>query len=177
MDWFDKAAIGAVLALLVAFIAVRSDHPQEADSGRPRQPAATAAAANDPGVEAELEGKGTAVKSLMNSGGVSQAETLIRAMLLKFPYRGEPHMLMGDLLMRKQESALAVREYRQAVDLNPDYLDKKTPSFQGKKLKVAVDEALVELEQKLKQHPEDRTLRDEKKSVYLLYRKISGSCG
>ena len=86
-------------------------------------------------------------------------------------------MLMGDLFMRKQDPVKAMHEYRQAIDLNPDYLDKKTPLFQGKKLKVAVGEALAEIEHRLRQNPGDEALRSEKKIIYYLYRRIAGSCG
>jgi len=68
-------------------------------------------------------------------------------------------------------------EYKEAVDLNPDYLDKKTDLFQGKKLKVAVDEALDEIEMELKANPGDKSMKDSRKLIYYLKRRIAGSCG
>jgi hypothetical protein len=86
-------------------------------------------------------------------------------------------MLGGDLLMRKQDPVRAMYEYKQAVDLNPDYLDKKTPLFQGKKLKVSVSEALTEIEGRIRKSPGDESLKREKKEIYYFYRRIAGSCG
>ena len=85
-------------------------------------------------------------------------------------------MMMGNILMRKQEPIKAMREYKEAIDLNPDYLDKKTPLFQGKKLKIAAGEALAEIEKRIKADPKDEAAKNEKKTIYYLYRKIAGGC-
>ena len=86
-------------------------------------------------------------------------------------------MLMGDIYIRRQELIKAVLEYKEAVDLNPDYLDKKTPLFQGKKLKGAVKEALDEIEKKIKANNDDEAMRQNRKVIYYLQRRIAGSCG
>ncbi len=86
-------------------------------------------------------------------------------------------MLLGDVLLRKQEVVKAVIEYKEAVDLNPDYLDKKTQLFQGKKLKVAVTEGLAELERDIKGHPGDEDMKKNRRIMYYLQRRIAGSCG
>jgi hypothetical protein len=70
----------------------------------------------------------------------------------------------------------AILEYKEAVDLNPDYLDKKTPLFQGKKLKTAAAEALVEIGNRLKLNPGDEQVKRERKIIYYLQRRIAGSC-
>ena len=56
-------------------------------------------------------------------------------LLTDFPYEGSPHMVLGDLHLRRQEPVQAMIAYKNAIKLNPDYLDKKTPVFQGKKIK------------------------------------------
>jgi hypothetical protein len=176
MDRFDNISIGALVVLLVVSTAVIYDHRSEAkpDRSRPQQ---TPAPQEDPAARAELERAGKLVRNLLEAGSLSQAETLVLELVRKYPYQGEPHMLMGDLLMRKQDPVQAMIAYKQAIDVEPDYLDKKTPLFQGKKLKVAVGEALAEIERRLKQRPHDGALKAEKKTVYYLYRKIAGSCG
>jgi hypothetical protein len=85
-------------------------------------------------------------------------------------------MVLGDIYMRKQQAVRGVLEYREAIDLNPDYLDKKTPLFQGKKLKVAVREALTEIEEGLRRNPADESLKKGRKALYYLQRRIAGSC-
>jgi len=41
-------------------------------------------------------------------------------------------MLMGDIFMRRQTRLMHV-SVQEAVDLNPDYLDKKTRSFRERR--------------------------------------------
>lgn len=175
MDWFDKASIAALVVLGIASSAVIMGHRSEA---RPdRNKVQRMAAQEYPAARSELESAGKLIRNLLEAGNLSQAEMLIGELIRKHPYQGEPRMFMGDLLMRKQDPVRAMDEYKQAIDLNPDYLDKKTPLFQGKKLKVAVGEALAEIENRLKLNPGDEALKREKKAIYYFYRRIAGSCG
>ena len=86
-------------------------------------------------------------------------------------------MLKGDILMRRQQPIAAMYEYKEAISLNPDFLDKKTKSFQGKKIKVTVDEAMAAIESGLNQNPGNSQLKDDRQAVYFMKRKIAGSCG
>jgi tetratricopeptide (TPR) repeat protein len=134
-------------------------------------------AAEYPVVNGEIDKKVKLIKNFMEADNLSQAEVLTKELRDRYPYEGEPRMLMGDILMRRQEPVKAMLEYREAIDLNPDYLDKKTPLFQGKKLKIAVGEALAELEKRKKLNPRDESMQSERKTIYYLYRRIAGSCG
>lgn len=175
MDRLDTISILAIAGLLIGsgiVISGRSGEPKP-DHGRRQQ----MSAAENPAASPELDNAAKSIKKLIEAESLAQAEVQIRELMRKYPYQGEPHMLMGDLFMRKQEPLTAVHEYKQAVDVNPDYLDKKTPLFQGKKLKVAVGEALAEIDSRLRQNPGDESLRKQKKIIYYLYRRIAGSCG
>jgi tetratricopeptide (TPR) repeat protein len=176
MDRLDKISIATLAVLLAASTAVIYGHRVDAKPDD-RTRLQKMAASDDPAARAELDGKGRLIRNLFEGGSLSQAEALIRELLRKYPYEGEPRLLMGDLFMRKQEPVKAMHEYQQAIDFNPDYLDKKTPLFQGKKLKVAVGEAMAEIEKRLKLNPGDESLMSEKKVIYYLYRRIAGSCG
>ncbi len=175
MDRFDGISSAVAVALLIGSFAVVRDHAVEAKPDPNGQPVTTAA--NNPLMFGELDSKGKLIKNLLEAGSLPQAEILARDLIRKYPYEGEPHMLMGDLFMRRQEPVKAMHEYKEAIDVNPDYLDKKTPLFQGKKLKVAVGEALAEITNRLRLDPGDESLKSEKKVIYYLYRKIAGSCG
>lgn len=175
MDRFDRLAIAALAALLAASTAVIYDHRGEAGpvSAGPLQAAAPASPAD----RAELERAEKLARNLLDAGNLTQAEPLVRELVRAHPYQGGPHMLMGDLFMRQQDPVQAMAAYRRAVDIEPDYLDRKTPLFQGKKLKNAVSEALAEINSRLKQNPGDALLQREKKVIHYLYRRIAGSCG
>jgi tetratricopeptide (TPR) repeat protein len=176
MDRFDNISIGALVVLLVVSTAVICDHRSEAQPDRNRSQQKPAPQ-EDPAARAELERAGKLIRNLLEAGSLSQAEVLVLELVRKYPYQGEPHMLMGDLLMRKQDPVQAMIAYKQAIDVEPDYLDKKTPLFQGKKLKGAAAEALSEIENRVRLNPGDASLQQEKKVIHYLYRRIAGSCG
>ena len=78
--------------------------------------------------------------------------------------------------MRKQEPIMAVLEYKEAIDINPDYLDRQTSIYQGKKMEIAVKEALSEIERNLGKNPEDAIMKKHRKNVYYLQRRLAGGC-
>jgi hypothetical protein len=84
---------------------------------------------------------------------------------------------MGDLMMRKQKPVAAMYSYKEGVDLNPDYVDKKTQLFQGRKIRNTVKEAKEIIETALSKHPGDKEMKEAKKSLYYLLRRLAGSCG
>jgi len=174
MDRLDKVAIAVLSVLLISAFVMMRGHKAGPKPAAVKQQMTAAA---DPAAAVELENAGSVMRNLLESGDFAQAEELAKELMQKHPWRGEPHMLMGDLFMRRQDPVQAMHAYKKAIDLNPDYLDKKTPLFQGKKLKTAVGEALSEIDSQLKQKPGDEQLKREKKIIYYLYRKIAGSCG
>jgi predicted Zn-dependent protease len=175
MDRFDRIAIGAVTALAVGSVVLMLGHRADRPTDRSPQQRVQSAGAAAP--KEEIAPQLTLIRNLIEAGSLAQAEALIGELQKKFPYEGELSMLLGDVLMRKQEPVKAMHAYKTAIELNPDYLDKKTPLFQGKKLKVAVGEAQTAIDEQLRQHPGDEALKREKKTIYYLYRKIAGSCG
>ena len=72
---------------------------------------------------------------------------------MNFPYEGELYMLKGDILVRRQQPVAAMYAYKEAIGLNPDFLDKKTRQFQGRKIKNTVEEALTAIESGLRAQP------------------------
>ena len=174
MDALDKTSVVAIIVLCVSSIVLISSHKGEArlDSNTIQRGFETVSSAHN----GEFEAKVKQARNLQDSDNPAKAEGLLQELILNYPYEGEPHMMMGNILMKKQEPVKAMREYKEAIDLNPDYLDKKTPLFQGKKLKIAAGEAFVEIEKRIKADPKDEAAKNEKKTIYYLYRKIAGGC-
>ena len=175
MDCLDRLSIWAIVILIISSFTVIVGHVGEA---RPDRHMRQSAAATDYVVaNGEIDGMLKLAKNLMEGSNLDKAELLARELLRKYPYDGQSHMVMGDILMRKQEPVKAASEYREAIDINPDFLDKKTPLFQGKKIKTAVTEALAEIDRKIRLAPDDESLKRERKTMYYLQRRIAGSCG
>jgi len=174
MDRLDRISLWAIVILIIGSSALISHNmgeakPQQNSTKRQEAPA-------NPDTNAGINNKVQLVKNLLEGNNPGKAEPLVRDLILKYPHEAEPRMLMGDIHMRRQEAVNAALEYKEAIELNPDYLDKKTPLFQGKKMKIVVREALEDIEKKLKLSPDDEALKKERKIIYILQRRIAGSC-
>lgn len=174
MDRLDRVSIWAIVILIISSFALISGHMGEAKPDRNMQQ--RIAATDYSVVNGEIDNKVKLIKNLLEADNLNKAEILIKELIRKYPDEGEPRMLMGDILMRRQESVKATLEYKEAIDLNPDYLDKTTPFFQGKKLKIAVREALGEIEKRISLDPKDESAKRDRKFIYYLERRIAGSC-
>ena len=173
MDRLDRISLWAIVILIIGSSGLISHNMGEAKPDRNSQKRPVAFAG--PAVSMEMDNRVKVIKALIE-GNLNKAEMLDMELISQYPYEGEPRMLMGDIYFRKQEPVRAVLEYKEAIELNPDYLDKKTPLFQGKKLKIVVREALDDIEKKLKLSPDDEALKKERKIIYILQRRIAGSC-
>jgi lipopolysaccharide biosynthesis regulator YciM len=175
MDRLDKISIIAIILLVISSVVLASVYQSEA--GPEKNVQKRIATAGYAPVNDEVVTKVKVIKNLMESNNLGKAETMVKKLIKKYPYEGDPHIVMGDIFMRKQQLLMAMPEYKEAVDMNPDYLDKSTPLFQGKKIRVAVAEALAEVETRLDEKPGDKLMKKSRKTIYYLKRKIAGSCG
>jgi lipopolysaccharide biosynthesis regulator YciM len=173
MDNLDKISL-IIIVILVASLMIVSLEYREAAGNDPKYRTAR----GDAVVVSEISPETIrTLKNLIADSNIKKAEAMLGQLIDKYPYEGEPRMLMGDIMMRKQEPVAAIYAYREAVDLNPDYVDKKTPLFQGRKIKNTVNEAKEIIEDGLSKDPGDRDMKNAKKTMYYLLRKLAGSCG
>jgi tetratricopeptide (TPR) repeat protein len=175
MDRLDRISIWVIVVLIISSFVLTSGYKGEA--GPDRKAPKRMAGADFSAANGEVDKKMRVIKNLMESNNLDKAEMLANELMQKYPYEGEPHMAMGDIFVRRQELMKAMPEYKEAVDLNPDYLDKKTPLFEGKKLKVVVNEALEEVEKRIDSDSADKLAKEERKLIYYIKRRIAGSCG
>jgi len=174
MDTLDKTTILVVAVLIiVTAVLVLKRAPEERSALRSDAPHARTIKR----VDRELDNRIRKAKDLLAAGNLQTTELLIKDLLAEFPYEGTPYMVLGDLLMRKQAPVEAMLEYRKGLDLNPDFLDKKTPVFQGKKIKVVLKEAGELIFNGLKRDPNDVILKLHRKTFYYMQRRVAGSCG
>jgi tetratricopeptide (TPR) repeat protein len=175
MDRLDRISIWAIVILIIGSFALIANHLGEARPDKTVQQQRTAAA-DTPAASAEVEARVKLARNLLESDSLEKAEALAKELLQSYPYDGRVHMVIGDIFMRRQDPVRAALSYKEAVDLNPDYLDKKTLLFQGKKLKAAVNEALADIDRRLGSQPDDASLKKDRKTLYYLQRRIAGSC-
>jgi len=173
MDELDKKTITAIIALVGALTVVFFLQGNDVQSGSLSAESRIENRIYSP----ELEKKVKVVTDLLAGNNFEKAEQLIDGLISEYPYEGQPYMLLGDLHLYRQNILQAMLAYKEAVSYNPDFLDKKAPLFQGKKIKNTVKEARVYLEEQLARNPGDNQLKEYKKNIYYMLRKIAGSCG
>ncbi|MBI5665446.1 MAG: hypothetical protein HZC49_10260 [Nitrospirae bacterium] len=174
MDKLDKLSLVFILIFIAAVAVVSAEYRSASGKDVSRSSTGPGAAAETAGISG---GQMNILNNLIETNNLQKAEALLKELIGKYPYEGSLHMLMGDVMMRKQDAVGAVFKYREAVDLEPDYLDKKTPLFQGHKIKVAVEEAKAEINETPSGKPGAHDMKSAKKEVYYLLRKLAGSCG
>lgn len=174
-DRFDRLALVVLLTLLVSALGLIVYQPVDGTQlDRKKVAVRQSVAVASP----EFANRMVTAVNLLNGGDPARTEQLLDELIASFPYEGGPHMLKGDLLLRKQQAIAAMLEYRQGVDLNPDYLDKKmTGVFQGKKIKSTLEEARQAITAGLARNPGDANLRQQREILYYMLRKVAGSCG
>lgn len=170
MDRLDKiSTIAALLLTVWALLLVIFLEPKPDE----RRPSEHQIIRIDPAFDKKVN----VVKTLLTGNNLEQAEALLSEMISAYPYEAMPFFLKGDLQLYRQDSVGAMLEYRKAVDLNPDFLDKKSKHFQGKKIKKTVEEAWGVIESGLTAKPDDEALLSARTVYYYMLRKIAGSCG
>ncbi len=174
MDRLDtiSAAFIVILACIAVFLIVHQvTHPEPEQEWAAKKGEAVRI------INPEFDQKVKVAKNLIENNNLDDSEKLLNDLIAGFPYDGRPYILRGDLFMRKQLPIDAMLEYKKGVDLNPDFLDKKTKLFQGKKIKITMQEAKTAIFSGLERDPANEQLRQHRKTLYYMLRKIAGSCG
>ena len=172
MDKLDKLSLLAIIILIVSassLVAFYANGTQAQDQSVVRQQVRL--------FDPELDRKVKIAKNLLENNNLLKAEELATGLISEYPYDGAGHMVVGDIQLRMQNPVAAMNSYRNGIDLNPDYLDKKTKVFQGKKIKATVLEAKAVIDKELKANSGNSDLRKKRKTVYYMLRRIAGSCG
>lgn len=175
VDKLDKLSLVAIVVLTICGLSLavwEKNKPVPVDSVEAARQEAAARRQFDPNFTQKI----ALVKKLIIAGNIDNAESLVDELIAAYKYEGMVYMLKGDISLRRQETIKAVIAYRQAVDLNPDFLDKKAADFQGKKIKRTVEEAMVQVEEALKGGAVEEEVKENRDVIYYMLRKIAGSC-
>lgn len=171
MDRLDAWGVGVVAVLLGSAAALNATQPPDAHSTTPRGVAVlTPAAGQGP---AAL----TRARHLMEADSVTEAERLVDGHLQAHPDDAAAHVLRAELWMRRQDPLAAVLEYRRAVLLEPDYLDRRTPLYQGGRMKTAMQEGTDEVARRQAAGTQPEQLKVYRQAIHSLHKRLEGSCG
>lgn len=174
MDRFDHFTLLALLVVALAVGGLLFGHRGAVEAGDLRQ--ARLAAMVRP-VDPQLDKKLDIAGNLLAAGAMAKAKGLLTSLEKQHPYEGRVFMLMAEYYIHRQQPIQAMLEHRKAIELNPDFLDRKTAVFQGKVIKNNLKEAQALIEAGLKREPQDAKWQKYREVMYYMQRRIAGSCG
>jgi len=171
-DRFDLIVISAAL-LIAAAAAVMASGGPAGDGRMPRAEAARIMAEPpDPAVYQEVSQAG----ALMEAGQPEAAVDALKKLSIAHPAMSEPHALMGQAYSRMLDYPAAMREFRIALMGDPDYVDKKSKKFIGKRIKATVRDGMAGAKKALSANPDDTSARSALRDAYYLERMLAGGC-
>jgi len=174
MDRFDHFTLLALIVVALAVGGLFFFHRGAVEAGDLRQ--ARLAAMARP-VDPQLDKKLDIAGNLLAAGDMAKAKGLLKSLEKQHPYEGRVFMLMAEYYIHRQQPIQAMLEHRKAIELNPDFLDKKTAAFQGKVIKNNLKEAQALIEEGLKREPQNDKWQKYRAAMYYMQRRIAGSCG
>lgn len=92
------------------------------------------------------------------------------------PDNPESFIFQAKLENRDGQIAAAIHSYRMAVDIDPDYIDKKTPVFIGDEIMQMITDTRSKLQREKKLKPDDKSIHLALEDIYYLQRRIAGGC-
>lgn len=167
--WAGAVILGLALVLWYLITALDTT----AMPGRQAHIPVAAAQAASP----EYAAKFKTAEQLLKAGNLDKLKTVLDRLAADYPYQAEPFILMADYHIRRQEPLAAMHAFRQALDLNMDYLEKKRPLYQGKKIRNTTREAEGLINAALATNPSDEQMRKNREELYYMLRKLAGGCG
>lgn len=171
LDRFDILNLTAVA--LLAGAAVYYSIAGGADTARPRAAyAKTCASVPSPDLVQKVE----AARLLMEAGQVKESVGSLTALEASNPASGEVHSLLGQGYSRLLDYPSAVKEFRLALLIEPDYIDGKSPKFIGKRIKATVKEGMPQFTDALNKNPGDDKAAAALKDAKYLERMLAGGC-
>ena len=177
MDRLDKITIAAIAVLATAAVGMLSNH--EISKRRNN---------NNPGTESEGDKNSYAlqiemdkkiyqeVASYQKRGLYAEAMAKLEEVMKKYPERPRSHVYMAQLHLKQGRLADTIHDYRRAVEMEPDYVDERTPLFIGNEIKGLVEEAREKLGREKKLRPKDATVKIALKDIYYLQSRLAGGC-
>jgi tetratricopeptide (TPR) repeat protein len=116
------------------------------------------------------------VASYQKQGLYSEAVTKLEDVMKKYPQRPRSHVYMAQLYLKQGELADAIHDYRRAVEMEPDYVDERTPLFIGDEIKEVVEEGREKFGREKALKPKDKKVSKALKDVYYLQSRLAGGC-
>jgi tetratricopeptide (TPR) repeat protein len=171
LDRFDiiNISAAALLAAGAVFCCVAGGNTAAADS---------IAAARSGRIKAdpEMVPKIEAAQVLMESGQMREAARELKDVCRKDPFDASAHALLGQACSNLDDYPSALKQYRMCLELDADYVDKKSGKFIGNGIKCVLSECKPVLKSELSKNPGDKQASSAIRDVHYLERMLAGGC-
>lgn len=176
MDWLDKLSIAGIAVITLMTVGMLTD--QEMTKRRH----------NNPGTEAKNEESSYAsqmeadkkiyqeVASYKEQGLYTEAMAKLEDIMKRYPEKPLSYVYLAQLYLEQGRLADGIHYYRRAVDMEPDYVDERTPLFIGDKIKELVIEGREKFGREKALKPKDKKVRKALEDIYYLQSRVAGGC-
>jgi len=176
MDWLDKisiATIGVLVCITVAMVA------QSELANRKRSNPGHGNDATESAYQLKQERNDRIfeeVRSQIKAGELEKALGVLEGITEKHPENAQAHVYMAQIKLQKGKLGESLQNYRQAVEMDPDLVDERTPFYIGDKLERLVKEGMEKFKREKELKPGDESVDKVLKDVYYLQRRLAGGC-
>ena len=116
------------------------------------------------------------VRASEEQGLYQEAMAQVEDIIKSYPEKPLSYVYFARLHFKEGELGESVINYRQAVEMEPDYVDKRTPLFIGDEIKQIVEEGREKFGREKELKPEDNEVREALKDIYYLQSRLAGGC-
>ena len=176
MDWVDKLSIGAIAGITLITIGMLTNHAilkKQQGNANVETVEEKAAYALQMDRDKKIYKE---VVSLKDQGLYAKAMAGLNDIIEKYPENSLSYVYMAELYLKQGNLGNCIHSYRRAVEMEPDYVDERTPLFIGTKIKKLVTEGREKFGREKSLKPKDKEVRKVLKDIYYLQSRLAGGC-
>jgi tetratricopeptide (TPR) repeat protein len=176
MDWLDRLSMAAIGVLILVTVGMLAH--QEMLKRRRHNPGSGAKEAKQSyALQMEADKKlYSGVDALKKQGRYGEAVAKLENIMRIYPDKSLSYVYLAQVLVKQGKLGDAIHNYRRAVEMEPDYVDERTPVFIGKDLKAVVEEGREKFGREKTLKPNDDDVKQALEDVYYLQRRLAGGC-
>jgi tetratricopeptide (TPR) repeat protein len=176
MDRLDKLSIAAIAVFTLLIGGMLVNH--EVTGTQHDNPSLAANEQKDSyALQMEIDKKiYEEVISFKSKGLYTEAMAELRDVMARYPEKPRSYVYLAQLYLEQGKLGDAIHHYRQAVEMEPDYVDDRTPLFIGDKIKGLVTEGREKFAREKALKPKDKRIKMALKDIYYLQSRLAGGC-
>ena len=176
MDRLDKISVAAIAVFTLIIVGMLVNNGITKTQAHNPSPAAKGQQ-DSYALQMEMDKKiYQEVISYKNKGLHAEAMAELEDVIDKYPERPRSYVYLAQFYLEQGKLGDAIHNYRQAVEMEPDYVDERTPLFIGDKIKVLVTEGREKFAREKALKPKDKGVKLALKDIYYLQSRLAGGC-